>query len=351
MSETSAWNGQILGKCVSLAVCTDSATGIVITAAKSESAETLVYPDQLGEFLAAHSSAELICYDAAHDHWAMHDLLQRKEDRNGLETLWMFSHCSRLCDVGLLDQRLRLVRDGVYPRRKSLDQLSTTYGGRGLSNTDAARLKAPIQQGKMPAAEDLAAQARAVMAVYQDLHAQANQTAKKLGINEELVKKFGPLGIGIDVQGDIAVRKPNSRLIIDLERATSLGKACQDIYERSSRQLCADPRVADVFDWDGNRVAKDERGFLGYKEGKLRHWLKFRFDEFHSLNGRPLPPPLDDDREKISLRPENWGVLPECHPQLRDWSQLVASARTDRFFRSLDETRGVPDRIPNRPTA
>ncbi len=167
MSETSAWNGQILGECVSLAVCEDSATGTVITAAKSGLAESLVYPDQLARSWQPTVQRNL---SATTRPKTIGQCTTCSSGRKIATALRCYGRSRAVADSGMLGSSTNAcVWSGMEStRRKSLDQLIVAYGGCGLSGMDVAGLNVPIQQGKMPADEDLAARARAVMAIYQE---------------------------------------------------------------------------------------------------------------------------------------------------------------------------------------
>jgi hypothetical protein len=146
---------------------------------------------------------------------------------------------------------------------------------------DVERLKAPIQQGKMPAADDLAAHARAVMVVYQTLQAEAEQTARKHGIKNELVRKFGPLGTGIDVQAAIATGAASGAgLRINPDTISQIEQAAAAQYRNASETLAQDGHGRRVFAWNGKLVRQDEEGSPEADPKLLRKWLRHTFDDF-----------------------------------------------------------------------
>ena len=283
--------------------------------------------EHLGRFLRQHENATLVCYDAAGVHWLIRELLIQAGDQATIPVLWQFSRECRLVDVGLLDQRFRLVAEGVYPSPRPLQDLASTYGA-------SAAARSTI--GPRASSEQYRCHAEAVLGIYRELDRRIAELTSNLHIPLELVRRFGPLGHGLDVQGAIAVGAPGTTITVAPAGAIRLESALKKAYRRSSELLSSDRLVRRIFAWESDQVARDKNGYVRWNEGQLRDWLTRRADEMQDLNQHPLDRPLDD-KGRVSLHPEHWGKLAHCHPLLRAWSTLVRAAALERAFRAADD--------------
>ena len=323
-------------------------------AVASAAIQAVLSPEELGEFLALHSDARLICHDAARVHWILDKLLRHPHDKKGLKLLWRFSRRCRLHDVMLLDQRVSLVLDAVYRRPKRLEDLNAgTAQTLSPESSEGVVESADAAQSNEEAAVQIAG---TTLAVYRKLLDRAEGIHRGMQIPSKLVAKFGPLGLGIDVQGAIALRFANRNgLLIHMKTAHEAYGAAERLYQESSARLAEDQRARQCFDWqgkgeercerirdwEGKTVAKNAEGFPEIREKKLREWLEGVLWKLPDVHVAYRMYPLND-AGRLSSVPCHWGLLARCHPLLRAWANLVNTAESRRWMTSLNDPEAHP---------
>ncbi len=242
------WDGDPLGQgpiaLVALVEQAPDVTGTmepVVGAATAEEYVELVQ-EQIAAFLQAHADRVLLGHDAAKVHWSLHECLKSAQaPHNMLQTLWSFSRESRLHDIMLLDQRCRLVLAGLYSLPRPLEQLAREYCNLEL----ASELSVPERLSAVHAVHEvlcqkaeefvnhLAPEPQQIPQVSTDgleidfddrrrpvlrggptpeelqfdplEVADAQRIQNRREQVQESVGRFGPLGVGVDVQGAIAL--------------------------------------------------------------------------------------------------------------------------------------------------
>ena len=190
------WHGaELSGSDIAIAISMDRSDclGLVdLIAVANEDGQTpvCIKSEDLGNFLVVHADRRFICFDAADLHWKLVQHLKHLGEEDALKVVWDLPRHGRLHDVQLLEQRLRLVREGVNPLPRELDAL----------------VKAHCQSNSH------LHQTQAILEVYQQLLSLVEPMLTRLEIDPKLVERFGPLGHGVDVQGAIAVHAPNREL-------------------------------------------------------------------------------------------------------------------------------------------
>ena len=358
--------------------------------------------EQVGQFLVIHARRTIICYNAAALHWTLHGLLGGNTD--ALAALWGLSRNWQLRDVMLLDQRLRLADKGLHCLLRKLDALACDYCRPELHNTSgpSARLQAlhavygaihsrvielidqweplppwppvcPEQADHAWAVRDQQPITRSVgdspnefharrSRMFAEIHAEVEERCQNPGkvdpsrvLAERYARRrrkalrralcrFGPLGVGLDVQGAIAAESAKrAGITLDGEQIADLRQACDKRYRRSCGVLHEHPPSRACFHWqDGNRpLVKKDRGGHPQSTKRLRDRLAELLDVCRDIHGSRLITPRDE-QGRISVLPRHWGFIVRCHPELRAWADIVAAAAVQRSLaRYRDDTRRV----------
>ena len=334
------------GDCLALAIHTagsgaDPAEPPIFAAAGSGDRRCLIGPEQLGDFLRVHHAATIACHDAASLHWAIDEHLRRSRDSSARRILWEFSRACRLHDVQLLDQLLRLAHHGGDPPPLTLDRLATLLQGRA-GTSEASRPSPRLPSGEPVGADEgpavTALRDVAVVAkIYRKQLSQSDRLARRLRIPREIIERFGPWALGLQVQGAIALRRAASNgLRLRKDAAPELRRTCEEAYRDCSRLLYRHPTIRRCFRWDGEEIRRDKTGLPDADKPKLREWLRQTLDAMAGAYNTPFEPPRTDKGD-ISTVPDFWGDLTLIQPELRAWSQLWAAASV---LKSLD---GVSD--------
>ncbi len=270
----------------------------------------------VGVFLQEHVECELLVHDAARVHWSLHRVLSSSPQPESIEALWSFSRQCRLLDVMILDERIRLVLESCYAKAKELHQLVDQYCGQGADG-EPTRL----------ASSGLCGEAQAVFRVYNAI--KSSDHCSWMANTPE--SQWGPLGIGIDVQGAIAVSQNNACLEIDHVTRRQLIDACEDRYAAASRMLYDDKLARKCFRWEGAIVARDKKEYPHLNERPLRKRLAETLNQLRDLHGRPFMLPKNDQGQP-SLSPEHWEPFTDCVPRLKAWADLTDAASLIGYF-------------------
>ena len=357
-----AWNGQRLrGGPVAITLLADHADGYMAAVAVESSAVFSLDRRGLTGFLLVHSGRRLICYDAATLHWELERTFAGAADL--LNCLWRFSAQYRLRDVMLLDQRVRLAETGRFSPPRRLQDLREDYcreeiaiccppHGQVLALLEiyrTLRRKAKrIFERAAPRAEPMPSMPaggsleidfeKGISGSLPDLsgfdsthYYTVRRRRKYRGDLIKSIRCFGPLGLGIDVQGAIAMRRAaQTGIQIDGQRAETVKQKSEQVYRESSRKLREGTGSAiPCFRWQGDVVKRDKDGSPKTTD-QLQAWLRERLESNPDLRGAPRKPPRDSQGE-ISTRPDDWGLLTRCDRQLRAWADLHSAADASRF--------------------
>ncbi|MCY2987998.1 MAG: hypothetical protein NTY19_09070 [Planctomycetota bacterium] len=394
MTDPRLWDGSVLGDLVGLHLFHDSDSHVSIMAAKSESAEAIVHGDQMAEFLQKHDRAWLVCQDAAFVFWAFRDVFQRGQPQC-LPLLEDLVDRNQIQDVTLLDQRCRLVMEGVFAPQRDLERLYLHYCGRDANRSTTEQSAAPPPT-RLPPAKDMVERAAKVLAVYKAIREPAKSLAEwreqaavppsdvnaaagdagsasedtitpgmaaaaaciaahaaavKARFGEasgavaedagEVVEDVpaaagdsGPFGGGIDVKGAIAAHlMVRLGVCIVPESLIDVDQKAKDEYDAAIRALASDEHARHVFAPDGRRVRQD--GSLSVDSAQLTKWLWHIFEGFCDVHNARWLEPLGEAGE-ISTNPRHWDVLARCSRLLQAWATLVAAGRAQHWIREND---------------
>ena len=360
----------------------------VIGAACGGGSVFILTPDQFGPFLRQHQNAVLVCHNAAEFHWLLDGHL--RSDTAGREALWAFSRNGRLVDIMLLDQHVRQTpTNSVVPRE--LAEIVQDYTERVVQPADEiiARVANAAQRnhiddaliealsnlvtGLLMAASVLTKRAAAMAAelvVANDFPEAIDppDNAEEIGVELETMLKsvpvglqdsnqaanlaaqrferrspqqsrrpvpFGPLGIGIDVQGAIAAAAASTAAFrTDRYQLEALRQRNEERFQNASRRLHDDAGARACFHWtsDGEPlVVRRDDGTIHAKPEQLRRWLLSYRNRLVDQHGFPLTIPFTIDGTP-SLDPTRWGVWAACDSLLAAWRDLDRSSQLARHL-------------------
>lgn len=347
------WDGRrSLGNIVAMFVDGGSTTdrSLVVGAATTKK-KVVVDVQKLGEFFEIHAHARIACFDAGHFHWTLYDELKKRQDECGLAGLWFVSAECRLIDVVLLEERLHVLGRGVFPLPKPLgillaDAHSILYGHYWDVFKDA--VPPLIQTLESNSSHEQRAQAAAELAKYLETVckcslADADERRRQLKISRSKAKEYGPLGLGIDVQGAIALAAA-SRAGIETPpaQARDLLAAVETEYQRCSQILWEDCRARDCFVWgEQQRLVVREDGYPQYHKDEHERWLRHHVRGYRDALGvRVLPALLS--KGSLSTLPQHWGKWLQHREELEAWGKLVSAAEVSRWLgRPLEKNEPV----------
>jgi hypothetical protein len=361
----------------------------------------LLIPSDFGRFLRQHQDATIVCYDAAATHWMLEDYFRRSGDGEPLKILWAYSRESRLIDIMLLDQHVRRCQEDHLPMASPLCRLVHRWTGITLPDDSqlqeqvAAAWKTMAQDPNDSVLESALAVAAGIYRVYEHLLGEAEKIEKTV---EEVNRKppikppsldrerlaemeqffatslrtrkisaaspaepesaadadqppsrlFGPLGVGIDVQAAIALRRPDQpALQVDRQQLDVLRRENDLRYQMASRKLHDD--ACGCFRWEGQGderlVARDKEGRPQYNAKTFKKWLCGLRDKLCDIHNLPVVIPASDTGDHSS-EAELWGIWAKCNRSLRAWRDLERSARLSPYLAQDTPLRSTYEVVP-----
>jgi hypothetical protein len=164
--------------------------------------------------------------------------------------------------------------------------------------------------------------AEAVFKVMRDLWKRASDPA--LGETTPAARgKFGPLALGLQVQGAIALADAPRHGLRLAPGAVNITVAdLANLQLQSEAVLAADPEASRCFKMGRDGRFKYRRdGSPDVRVGEFKGWLRRTLSSMEGLHRSAL---------SVALREDAWAedasVLARCHPLLRAWSDLTAAA-------------------------
>jgi hypothetical protein len=340
MDGPSFWDGRtLIGEYVAMTVKAAPAQEVadvphdLFAGACDGSQVIVVQAKQLGAFLNVHTHSWLACYNAAAFHWLLDAHLHATAEDDARRILWDFSRSHRLIDIGLLDQLVTLGGNGtVRPPALPLRALAGCHGG--VSAPDGAgqtQVVAPATLAERIPDELLEAATSEVIAVFQMYRALGQRVSEINAVAGSSQAAFGPLGLGLQVQGAIAAEHAaRNGLHIGPGTMTGLVQALSGVQNSCINQLTADRKAKACFKQDDNKVRLDHLGFPEFRPRTLAKWLESVLRELQDRHRVGFVPPGAED--VISTCPEDWGVLVRCHRFLRAWADLLSASRLRLHF-------------------
>lgn len=314
----------------------------LLVAAWSGNDGRLVSVEDLGEFFAAHGEAKIFCHDAASLHWLLFAALSARSDRQGLEQLWRVSDEYRLIDAMRLRQLLPLVHAGLFFPPTSISMVLRDVVGGGQHDYFQtiekwqSQLSNPAEEDHVLRQQASMELAKIVYRVCDSLFAEANSFVESLNTGDkETNNKHGPLGLGIDVQAAIALKRvEQTGLLLSRDDQERVRIAAEKRYRQASRALNSKPAFRDCFAWQSpQEVERDGKGFPKVKR-KLANRLERCHERIQDVVGCSILKPLAGDG-KISSFPEHWGLWLYHNEDLRAWGDLMQAAETIRAMQAV----------------
>jgi len=312
---------------------------IMLVVAAVESQGALVSPPLLGEFVAAHADRQFVCIDAAAFFGAANSLLCQDEESGRQRLLWQFAEQSQLIDVRLLECLIADASEGSYSGGGA-EELSANYHAPELTSislleqqllTGASRGIAKLDRSLVNEAISVAA------AVFKVLLRQVDPVRKIMAraeIPESQAERFGPLGIGTQVQAEIVAHyMEKNRWQIDPERFDGVLAELESERDRIGRAFVKSSDVRQCFKVTGGTLAL-HNGRPHISQKRLRDWLTRRKESLIGDHQVPLPTPHENDAN-LSTVPERWGILRDCDRDLHHWSEMMAVCNAIRCLKGV----------------
>jgi hypothetical protein len=300
------WNGQPLAGDLLAVVIGGSATSPTLTVATPTGQLIVVPPSQIGDFLRGHRHVQLACFDVASLHRNLESWLRSVDDREAISVLWGYSRDGRLNDVQILDRLVRLAEqsDRHLPTRSLADLARDSFE----SSASSADLQAP----------------QVILTVCENLLARAGHIAARLGIDQSLTERFGPLGHRIEVQGAIGFdRMRQHGLRTDPAKLDEAIRTCEERRDAAINGWREDPQFRRCLHFKDEKVVMKPDGFPRLRDKRFQDALAVIAAPLAGVHGVPLPVPFIGNERSAILR--DWLRICPYHPFLRGWYEMMSA--------------------------
>lgn len=307
---------------------------VILAAAGNGDEDVLLQPGQIGDFLQAHQNRCFVVDDAGRTHWALVEHFRQDRDSRASDALWAMSRHCRLYDIGLLEQLVSLAADGFCQAWGDLSVVSQRRRGVEVEarNDFERRLLQESRCGQLSPGFRTAIgdRIRTIAQIYQTLSETANRLATSLPTPCE--QDYGPLGVGLQVQGAIALHAAAlAGSQVDADAAARAVEGLRNEQRRWSQQLLRDSDAKACFPPRDGQMQFDA-GYPKVRRERLLAWLDGLAASLTGKHKLPLLHPRLEDQQQPSTVPEAWGRLRLLHRSLHAWSELLTVSQTlDRF--------------------
>ena len=356
-----SWSGQPLGAGM-IGVDTETAAvdglevpALALMAAAAHDQVVLIHPHDAVRFCELHTSVTWALHNAAFDLWVLHNHLVEARHPRLAAQLFEMAGDGRVRDSMLLDQLIRLARDGFRdPVPRALDIVASEWAGvTELNKSDSFRLRygeiigvdwstvdraffeyaAKDPLATLFAYEAMAPMAQSIMREHAaKIHADAAGT---LGLLTERVQVAGAVALAQIQRNGIhidAARRDSKAAQLRLDIAAKAREVAVCVDHIVAGGTRAGPvGVTDIFVRDGaGRIQHTPTGLPKTRQSALQEVL------WHEACRIGYTPPLTSSG-KLSTKLENWKALRMASPFVKAWLELRELEQPLKYVSSAGE--------------
>lgn len=356
---TCVWNGELL--CpgpISLVIFETPAaanpSNVPLLAAAASATQQVVFDlNCLKQFFELHCDRELITYDAANLHWTAAELLQ-SVGADAMRMLWAFSRESRLVDLRLLDELVDMATGEARRPYQDFAEFASDRSNLAVTSIElvSQELLRQSQRGGLDSLDqqlltDIGSIVDAQLRIYEVLMGHVQQIAAQAQPEPPQASQYGPLGLGLEVQGAIALSRQNGLLAIDPDAIDAAIAHQRERFWRHADLLAANQESRESF----KAPRRDaEAPKLNVKNEQLQRLLGRISETIREAAGlrpaRPATVNKERNRDELSTVPARWARLCRSHPILFSWAECVAASRCIRLLSKIKAERKTLAVIP-----
>ena len=351
-NQAHAWDGSRLSdRDFAFRVFGSTATSPIFGAAHGDKGACVVQPNQLGPFLRVHADLPIICDDISSWFWPFHHYLNNVPDPRAVEDLWGYAESCRIRDLPILDQLIRLASAGthlLHPVSLSvlpLDTLNLTMLTMYYPDVrDAATAERDDNRRSEAVANSSLKERHTDANAIKYVQTLANTYRTMMGRITDLVgdqvcesswAKFGPLGVGLQAQGKIALASIERDALHLASEATRRVRAKREnLLMMAEKELRTDREAWRCLKTRNKSILLGDDG-PKVKGQAFQTWLQSVLDSVVGLHRTPFGSLF---RHCDALSTEEWGTLARCHPLLRCWNDLRNASVMGRLLSSKESS-------------
>jgi DNA adenine methylase len=307
----------------------------------------MIHPSDLGRFIQKHAKCNFVGHNiAGFDYHVVRQHLEHLLGQKACRAWFRIADRGRFACTMLLDQLVRLGRGSGYPRQRDLGTVARSWADiPDLDKKDPWRTRFGETIGVDWRTVDHDAwgyackDAIAVRNVFLKLRRAARQLVKSLGIDHDLVEKYGLLSQRIQLRAAIVLSDIHHRgICIDPARRDDAEQTLKGEMDRLVNQIHGMPQADGVF----KRYKRT--GELQYTasgkprtdNGQLAELLTAIADEAE------IVVPTTPRTGKPTLARQFWEQHVDADPFIDAWVRLDETSKLSQFFAGLQAKRVHP---------
>jgi hypothetical protein len=288
------------------------------------SADVFVPPGEIGNFLKAHAGQGLIMPSAGEVVARLQSHLDQAGDDLAIQALWACADANRLYDPAIMAHLLELAGE---------DRAA-------MNSTDAS---APTAVGThRPLASGVNRLASDVYAAAAKLGARMADIAGRACIASETIRRFGPLTLGTQVRGAIALATAH-RLGLRLEpnAQADLIRRCKEFRNLGLKKLTNHEGVAECFK-GGRKPRLTRNGFPVVRPDKMQLWIRSEIKNVRDRHGAPVPYQSPAGVTDATIEPDQLDAVHLPVASLLIWRYVMAASRLRHALSNIRDNRIRP---------
>lgn len=303
----------------------------------------LVPPCRLKDFVERHAGVNFVFHNCAFDWWVVYRTLQ--ESSRQVARSWLkVADENRLSDTMLLDQLIRIAQGCPNPNPRNLAVVaSDSTDIQELNKSDPWRLRygeiidVPWKQVDREAWEYAAKDSIATRLAFQVLRKTSRRLVREHRIPSDVVGRYGPLSIRIQIRAAIALQATYLRGInVDQQKRAKVEEALRKQLNGHVQRLEAIKEFAGIFRKDkSGQLLLTPGGKPRMQDKRLRKILGQVADQHELAVERT-------SSGEVSKARSVWEEHTDAAPFIASWLQLEETAKLLQFFKNLDEKRVHP---------
>ena len=352
--EVKFWNGEHLK--AKLLAC-DTETKIIVGAevpqlallsCSSGDETVIVCPDDAAAFVMVHSDCDFVFHHAAFDFWVLVNHFNNSDEDDAFFHMWMLAQSNRLHDSMILDQLIRLGRDGVFLSCRDLSEVAAEYAKLSISKDNPYRLQfekiigkewSQVEEGFFVYA---AADALATIKSYIALRSAAQVIAEKVKHQPwpDAIQRFGLLTEGTQIRAAIALGSiTQNGIAIDRVRLNAIDQELASKIETLTAEIQKLSICRGLFKQDrAGRILRCNTG-VPQIDRKKQQLILGEILHMHRFDG--LPPVTRTKDGTYKTDEESWDPYRVYSPFIAMWLELEKLGKL-RSFTQLKGNRVHP---------
>jgi DNA polymerase I-like protein with 3'-5' exonuclease and polymerase domains len=352
---STTWEGNLLGGPV---IALDTETTVVeipeyptfVLASVSNGKEHyLLNPSNMADFLIVHKDKHFAFQNISFDFWVLHTLFTKQNCTDAITVLWDMIDSLHAHDTMILDMLYRLAINDAYPNMRPLDILSKEYVGLSISKDDPYRLRygeildRPFKSVEVGFLDYAIKDTIVTYFLFIELYKKTTMLARRAGISQELIDKFGPLTENIQIKGAIALYKAtHNGFKIDQEYCETLYNKLLDHVKECTASLMETPEYSGIFHrhkktnellYTKNNAPKTSLTFLRAMLLKEANRI--------SAEGTPVNIPKTE-KGNIGTSMKEWEEWENHSEFIKLFADLKNNAKLLEFFKRVHKPRVYP---------